>query len=74
MLDSSKREKYLYEIIETLTARTAATRGDADVSLNLLEYIFLRKAAIAWKQCSGQTGLIQRSQIQTCASQIMLSK
>ena len=45
------REHYLTEILETLSSRTQATRLDGRLSLNLNEYIFLRRAAIAWQQC-----------------------
>lgn len=61
--------------METLTSRTQVTRGaDVEVSLNLYEYIFLRKVAIAWKQCSAQNGIMARSQIQTCCSNIILNR
>jgi hypothetical protein len=66
------REHYLTEIMETLTSRTQATRLDGRLSLNLNEYIFLRRAAIAWAQCGSQANFISKSGIQTCASPIML--
>lgn len=61
VLDFTGREKYLYEIMETLTSRTQVTRGEAEISLNLYEYMFLRKVAIAWMQCSAQSGLMAKS-------------
>ena len=66
------REHYLTEIMETLSSRTQATRLDGRLSLNLNEYIFLRRAAIAWQQCGSQSNFISKSGIQTCASPIML--
>jgi hypothetical protein len=45
---------------------------DGRLSLNLNEYIFLRRAAIAWQQCGSQANFISKSGIQTCASPIML--
>lgn len=74
MISASKRGNYLQEIMETLTSRTQITRQEGALSLNLNEYVFLRRAAIAWKQCSAQSGFMVKAQIQTCASQIMLSK
>jgi len=57
------REHYLTEIMETLTSRTQATRLDGRLSLNLNEYIFLRRAAIAWQQCGSQSNFISKSGI-----------
>lgn len=66
------REQYLSEIMETLTSRTQASRLDGRLSLNLNEYIFLRRAAIAWSQCGSQSNFIAKSGIQTCALNIMI--
>lgn len=49
--------------MEILNSRSMDTRGDNALALNLYEYIFLRKAALAWNQCSAQQGLITKSQI-----------
>lgn len=48
VLAASKRDNYVKEIMETLTSRTQLSRGEGLLSLNLLEWVFLRKAAIAW--------------------------
>ncbi|MFO0131126.1 MAG: hypothetical protein ACK52J_00620 [bacterium] len=46
------RPTYLNEIIETLTSRTKAMLGkDGKPGLNLNEFIFLRRAAVAWDKC-----------------------
>lgn len=47
-LDATKRDNYVEEIMETLTSRTQKSRQEGELSLNLLEYIFLRKGLIAW--------------------------
>lgn len=52
VLESSKRPDYVKEIMETLTSRTQVSRVAGELSLNLIEYVHLRKAAIGWKQCS----------------------
>lgn len=57
-----------------MTSRTQVTRVDGEISLNLNEYIFLRKVAIAWNQCSAQSGLMAKSQIDTCAANIILTR
>lgn len=49
VLNASKRDNYVKEIMETLTSRTQISRVEGELSLNLLEWVFLRKAAIAWK-------------------------
>jgi hypothetical protein len=47
--------------------------GDNDkVNLNLNEFVFFRRAAIAWQQCTQQKNFITKSSIQTCAQNIML--
>lgn len=52
ILNGAKRENYIQEIMETLTSRTQVSRIEAPISLNLIEYMTLRKGAIAWRQCS----------------------
>ena len=71
-LVNASRENYLSEIMETLTSRTQSTRLWGKLSLNLNEYIFLRRAAVAFEQCGSQQNFISKSGMKSCASQIML--
>jgi hypothetical protein len=63
LLLKSKRNNYISEIMEILSSRTQISRQDGRLSLNLYEYCFLRKAAIAWKSCTAQDGYMKKSQI-----------
>lgn len=51
-IKESKDSQYLTKILETLTSRTTTTMGVGILSLNLNEYIFLRRSGIAWQMCA----------------------
>jgi hypothetical protein len=50
LIKSETDKEYLSKIMQTLTSRIVPTMSDNDkVNLNLNEYVFFRRAAIAWQ-------------------------
>ena len=43
-----KDKDYMAKIMETLRSRIQLTSGDVKLSLNLNEFIFFRRSAVAW--------------------------
>lgn len=50
-LTKGHRENYIQEIMETLSKRTKNTRTNQKLSINLNEYIYMRRAGVAWLKC-----------------------
>jgi len=61
LIENSKDKEYLSKIVEALTSRTELT--GAGNTLNLNEFIFLRRASLAWEQCSQNSEFITKSSI-----------
>jgi len=50
LIKSETDKEYLAKIMQTLTSRIVPTMSDNDkVNINLNEFVFFRRAAIAWQ-------------------------
>jgi hypothetical protein len=49
LLEQEEDKEYLDKIMESLTSRITLTMGGASLSLNINEFVFFRRAAVAWE-------------------------
>lgn len=49
LLEQEEDKEYLDKIMESLTSRISLTMGGVSLSLNINEFVFFRRAAVAWE-------------------------